>query len=70
MSSIFKTNFWMTEYYTILLNMKKGNFLIFQTVLKISLSLLSPLTFYYTVTIPPKSHVLMVKDGHLLFNIP
>lgn len=70
MSSIFKTNFWMTKYYTFLLNRNEGSFLTFQTALKVLLSLFSALTFYMTVTIHPKSHAFMAKDCHLLFNIP
>lgn len=62
-----KLNFWMMEYYTILLNRNKESFLIFQTGLKISF--LSPLTFYVTVTINPKSHALLAVDGHILFNM-
>lgn len=70
MSSIFKINFWIMEDYTTLLNRNEETFLIFQTALKVLLSLLGPLTFYVTVTIHPKSHALMAKNGHLLFNIP
>lgn len=71
MSSIFKINFWMTtEFYTVLLNRNKVTFLIFQVALNILLNPLSPLTFYFTMAIHPKSCALMAKNGHLPFNTP